>query len=171
MVVQPAPVVSQRRSAPRWGIGAFAGSMTIVDGAAGSDLGLLLQRQLAPSLILEGELARSTLSEIGRRERRAGASLQLLLAPRSSLSPLVLVGMGAGRTELAGGQLDARQGYGELGLGVMYRASRRFALSVDARAGNRHTEEDVSYRSSEPMSAPDRTERFSRVRLSGLVRF
>ncbi len=174
-VQQPvaAPVVyAAPQPMRRWSLGAFMGSVD-VDGQSesGSDLGLIAQYRLTPSFSLEGELSATDHQEIGRTDSRVGAAVLYDFVKTASVSTYVLAGAGYSQVQEGEGELHAEQGYGEVGLGLRLQVSDRFQLLADLRVGERQTQGDVAYRTSEPIAPELSEEQYGRFRLGGLFSF
>lgn len=178
--VEPRPRVAvtapePERPFPRFGLGLFAGGMNVEDREASSDIGVLGRFRLTRSLALEGEIAKSEIEDSSRIDRRLGVALLWDLAPRSSLSPHLLVGLGAVRADIDenGDSSHADQAYAEIGAGLGWRLSRHLELSADIRAGSRETRDgDVMplvSTTSEPAVQED--EAYTRARLSAILNF
>ena len=170
------PVVAQPYVAPRvsrWAFGAYAGSVDLEgQQEAMPDLGIMGQFRLSPAFTLEAELSHSEKTEITRVDRRIGASLLYDFSPDQTLSPYVLAGAGLSQTDIGNGAILADQGYGEVGLGVRLRLGHRFQLVADVRLGSRETQDDVVYKSSDPIApAVEDEEQYARFRLGGLINF
>jgi hypothetical protein len=169
----PPPVVVRPRKR-RFGIGAFAGSVDVDGQEVGSDLGILGRFRMTRRLSLEAEFARSSISDGGRRDRRFGAALLFDFAPNRTLSPYILGGAGFGQTDVEDRELRAGQAYGEVGLGLTYRVSRRFQLVADGRLGQRDTKDDqvaaLMVGGGEDLPIQDE-EKYSRLRLGALFFF
>lgn len=153
----------------RWGLGAFAGSFDVEGQEAGTDLGLLGRFRLSRRFELEAELAKTELADDARVDKRIGAALLFDLSPDGRLSPLLVAGAGFGQTELQGGELTARAGYGEVGAGLTYRITERVHVTGDLRAGKRKDADDTAFKASEPTLEED--ESYLRGRLGALVYF
>ena len=166
VVAAPAPAPAL----PRLGIGVFAGSVGVDNRMRGDDLGLLGRVRLTDSLLIEGEVARTEMED-GRVDRRLGGALLYDFAPRSRLSLHVLGGAG-----VTGAESDAwqpQQSYGELGLGLTYRATSRLHLAADLRGGASGRIDAASASDEMKYSSPSagEEERFSRGRLSAFLYF
>lgn len=172
---QPAPpptvVAAPAPALPRLGIGVFAGSVGVDNRLRGDDVGLLGRVRLTDALLLEGEVARAEMDD-GRVDRRLGGALLYDLAPRSRLSLHVLGGAGVTQAEIGDWQ-QQQQRYGELGLGLTYRATPRLHLAADLRGGAREPIDAVSASAEVNALMPSATaeERFSRGRLSAVLYF
>jgi hypothetical protein len=176
--VQPVYVDRQlprhhRERRHRWGVGAFAGSMSPDGVESGSDLGILGQYRFSRSFALELEVAKSKLADGGRVDRRMGAAVLYNLSPRRTLAPFILAGAGYGQTEIADGEFHAEQAYGEVGAGLRLRLSKSIHVVADLRAGRRDSKEDYVYMTSDPSSSPSlkRDEDYTRLRVGGLLTF
>ncbi len=175
---RPVAVVSQPAPAPaplpRLGIGVFAGSVNVKDGMAGEDLGVLGRLRLTDSLLLEAEMAKSQMAD-ARADRRLGGALLYDFSPRSKWSANLSAGLGVTQIDMdAGtGSWQTKQEYGELGVGLTWRLSRRFHLSGDLRAGARARVEDEPDDQMLKSIAPsaDQEETYTRGRLSAVLYF
>lgn len=159
---------------PVFGIGIFAGSVSAEDGPSGDDLGLFARLRLSRSLHLEGEIAKTEISDGARVDRRVGGALLWDLAPHSRWSPFLLGGMGVAQVEMDEGVYQAEQGYAEVGVGLGYRLSDRFQIAADLRAGARsRTEEAAPSGTALRTIAPpeDEEEGYTRGRLSAILYF
>lgn len=157
----------------RWGIGAFAGTMSTRGMESGSDLGLVGQYRFTPAFALELEVAKSKQADGGRVDRRLGAALLYNLTPRRKLAPFLLAGAGYGQSEIAAGEFHAQQGYGEVGAGLRLRISESVSLVGDIRSGRRSTRDDRVYMSKASMNGATlaNNEDYTRIRLGGLLTF
>ncbi len=165
---RPAPGLQSR-----WGIGAFAGTMSTKGMESGSDLGLVGQYRFSRAVALELELAKSTQAAGDRVDRRLGAALLYTIAPQRRLAPFLLAGAGYGQSEIAAGEFHAQQGYGEIGAGLRLRLSRSIQVVGDIRSGRRSMADDQVYMSKTAMSGPSvqDNEDYTRLRVGGLITF
>ncbi len=165
-------VYARPHNPKRWGVGIFAGGMNVEDREATSDIGLIGRFRLTRSLTLEGEVAKSELEDGSRVDRRLGAALLYDLAPSSRLSPHILVGAGAVRSDIEGVRsMSADQVYGEVGVGIGWRLTRSLELAADIRAGSREANgNDEIFRSSQPVPIKE-DESYTRGRLSAILHF
>lgn len=160
-VAAPAPV----EELPRLGLGVYAGSVNIDDRTQGGELGLFGRLRLTEKLYVEAELAAAEMTD-ARLDSRLGAALLFDFSPRSRFSLNVLGGLGLTQSQLDEVVVDEKS-YGELGLGLTYRATPRFHLAADARVGQRTPVMDEFEKSSTPVEP----ETFSRGRVSAIVLF
>jgi opacity protein-like surface antigen len=185
--VAPAPAVSttvveapSRPELPKFGLGLFAGGVSVEDRNESSDVGALARFRLTPGLIIEGEIGKQTYEESERTDRRLGASLIYEIGAYNKFAPYVLAGLGVQQADVDG-EYTTRQNFGELGVGIRWALTPNFHLAFDIRAGSRATVDDdrpdpidgsVSARSVSPPSADsDESEEYSRARLSAILYF
>ena len=184
--VQPTPAVTaavapQRPDLPRFGMGLFAGGVSVEGQDDSSDYGLLARFRLTPGLILEGELGKTSYENDLRVDRRLGASLQYEFGAYNALAPYVLAGFGVQQADVGDGEFQSTQNFGELGIGLRWALSPHFNLLFDIRAGSRNTVSDsvenvptdgVSARSVTPPSeASGDNEGYTRGRLAAVLYF
>lgn len=170
-VVAPAPAPEPL---PRFGIGVFMGGVSVDGEHEGKDAGLVGQFRLTRGLILEGEVAKNELADGARVDRRIMAGLQLELRPQRRMTPYLAAAVGTTQVEV-GDTWQDHQGLAEIGAGLRYRLSERFALFGDIRVGQRQLADQ------EPTATPIDTnmaraipaadENYSRVRLGGMLTF
>jgi opacity protein-like surface antigen len=173
-----APVVIEQ-PLPRWGIGAFMGGVEVDGDHEGEDVGLIGQFRLTRGLILEGEIAKNTLEDGGRVDRRMMAGLKYELGAERRWAPYLAAGLGTTQVEVEGGWQDS-QAVAELGGGLRWRLSPAISLFADMRFGSRESvdrddsPEDLGglpTDSSARALVPENEESFSRFRLGGMVTF
>ncbi len=179
-VVQQQPVfVAARPELPRFGIGLFAGGVSVQDQSDSSDIGLLARVRLSGGLLVEGELGKTTYEKDLREDRRVGASLVYEIGAYNKLAPYVLAGLGVQQAQV-NGDFNTTQNFGELGIGLRWAVSPHFHLLFDVRAGSRATVSsddpvpatDVATRSVTPPSASsDQNEDYTRARLAAVLFF
>lgn len=175
----PAPYVAAAVVAepplPRFGVGVFMGGVSVDGEHEGEDVGLMGQFRLTRGLLIEGEIAKNTLEDGGRVDRRMLAGLTWELGPHRRLAPYLTAGLGTSQVEVAGGWED-HQAVAEVGAGLRWRLSDRLALFGDVRLGSRESLDDspdatptgdVAARA----LVPDDEESYSRVRLGGMITF
>lgn len=163
---------------PRWGIGAFMGGVSVDGQHEGEDVGLVGQFRLTRGLLVDGEIAKNTLADGGRVDRRMMAGLTYELGAERRWAPYVTAGVGTSQVEVEGGWQD-NQAIAELGAGLRWRLSPRLALFGDMRLGSRESlDSGAGDRPVEPLTdasaralLPDDEESYSRVRFGGLVTF
>lgn len=172
-VVAPAP----RKDLPRFGLGLFAGGVSVEDRDESSDLGVLGRFRLTNGLLIEGELGKTSYGDDLRTDRRLGASLVYEIGAYNRLAPYVLVGIGAQQADV-GGDFTTTQNFGELGVGLRLALSPAVHLLFDVRAGSR-----ASVSSDQPtigsvgrVIAPppvdsDESEEYTRARVSAVLYF
>ncbi len=159
VVVAPAPVVEPM--GPRLGLGVFAGGVKTADTSA-DDLGLFARFRMTRGLALEGELSR-TRSDLGDA-RRVGGALVWDLSSRSTLSPLLLGGIGS---------WDG-SAYAEVGAGLTWRLSDRLHIAGDLRAGAHDVNQPdaVAFGGTGPVDTGNsQAERYTRARLAAILYF
>jgi hypothetical protein len=174
-VVAPAP----RPELPKFGLGLFAGGVSVEDRNESSDVGALARFRLTPGLILEGEIGKQTYEASQRTDRRLGASLLYEIGAYNKLAPYVLAGLGVQQADVDG-EYTTTQNFGELGIGLRWAVTPNFHLTFDIRAGSRAS---VSDNSSTPVAggvarsvsppSPDssESEEYSRARLAAILYF
>jgi opacity protein-like surface antigen len=178
----PAPYVAaaavEEPILPRWGFGVFMGGVSVDGEHEGEDVGLVGQLRLTRGLLVEGEIAKDTLANGGRVDRRMMAGLTYELGAERRLAPYLTAGLGTTQVKVDGGWED-NQAIGEVGVGLRWRLSPRIALFGDARLGQRETV-DKSGDTIQPLPptdstaralVPDDEESYSRVRLGALLTF
>ncbi len=179
--IAPAPVGYATVAAPapaaaplsRFGIGVFMGGVSVDGEHEGKDAGLVGQFRLSRGLILEGEIAKNELADGARVDRRIMAGLQLELRPHRRMTPYLAAAVGTSQVEV-GETWQDNQGLAEIGAGLRYRLSERFALFGDVRVGQRQlAEEDKVAPLDNNLSRaiPAADENYSRVRLGGMLTF
>ena len=162
---------------PRWGIGVFMGGVSVDGEHEGEDLGFVGQLRLTRGLLLEGEIAKNTLEDGGRVDRRLMAGLKYEFGAERRWAPYLAAGLGTSQVEVDGGWED-RQAVAELGAGLRWRLSERFSLFGDMRFGSRETVESddptldgIPTDASTRALVPDDEESYSRVRLGAMLTF
>ena len=176
----PAPYVAaavvEEPILPRWGFGVFMGGVSVDGEHEGEDVGLVGQLRLTRGLLVEGEIAKNTLENGGRVDRRMMAGLTYELGAERRLAPYLTAGLGTTQVKVDGGWED-NQAIGEVGAGLRWRLSPRIALFGDVRLGQRETVDKGDTIQPLPTDAsaralvPDDEESYSRVRLGGLLTF
>ena len=156
---------------PTFGIGVFGGGVDVEHGEHGEELGLFARLRLSHHLRLEGELAKTEHDDGMRIDRRMGLALLYDFAPYSRLSPYILGGLGYGRAEMDEGRYGAKQGYGELGIGLEWRLTRHFSLLGDLRAGARETRPDADAVMLQTAPTREDEENYTRGRIGALLYF
>jgi opacity protein-like surface antigen len=161
---------------PRWGFGVFMGGVSVDGEHEGEDVGLVGQLRLTRGLLVEGEIAKNTLENGGRVDRRMMAGLKYELGAERRWAPYLTAGLGTTQVKVDGGWED-NQAIGEVGAGLRWRLSPRLALFGDIRLGQRETVESDNTLQPVPTDAstralvPDDEESYSRVRLGGMLTF
>lgn len=163
--VAPAPL-------SRFGLGVFLGGVAVDGEHEGKDAGLVAQLRLGQRFQLEAEIAKNELADGMREDRRFMAGLQFELNPHRRFTPYAVAAVGATQVAVGDSWVD-HQNLAELGGGVKLRLSDRFTLFGDMRFGQR----ELADQEVRPLDAnvariaPDGDERYSRVRLGGLMTF
>jgi hypothetical protein len=174
VVVDPVPAPFVPAPAPRlpkFGIGAFAGSVASSSGDPASDGGLVAQYNFTPRFGIEGELSQGMSTE-GEAHGRVGAALTYQFRPWSRLSPVILAGTGVEAYGHVDGDTVSDRGYAELGLGLGMSLGRHLRLTMDVRAGVRDQEPTLVHKSSgTQLEQGSETEDFSRFRLGAMFMF
>jgi hypothetical protein len=185
--VAPAPAVQttvvetpSRPELPRFGLGLFAGGVSVEDKNESSDFGALARFRLTPGLILEGEIGKQTYEESQRTDRRLGASLIYEIGAYNKLAPYVLAGLGVQQADVED-EWKTTQNFGELGIGLRWAVTPQFHLTFDVRAGSRASVSDnrddtiAAGTSARTISPPDvdseESEEYSRARFSAILYF
>jgi hypothetical protein len=178
-VQAPVTVVAARPELPKFGIGLFAGGVSVQDQSDSSDVGLLGRFRLTEGLLIEGELGKTSYEQDLRVDRRLGASLVYEIGARNALAPYVLAGLGVQQADV-GGDFSTTQNFGEIGIGLRWAVSPHFHLLFDVRAGSRATVSsdamapttDVAVRQISPPSADsNESEEYTRGRLAAVLFF
>lgn len=173
-VAAPAP----RRELPKFGIGLFAGGVSVEDVDESSDVGVLGRFRLTKGLLIEGELGKTSYEDALRVDRRLGASLVYEIGAHNRLAPYVLGGLGVQQADV-GGEFTTRQNFAELGIGLRFALTPHFHLLLDVRAGSRASVSsdepgvaDVAARVVSPPSVgSDESEEYTRARLAAALYF
>jgi hypothetical protein len=174
IVTAPAP----RRELPKFGIGLFAGGVSVEDVDESSDVGVLGRFRLTPGLLIEGELGKTSFADDLRVDRRLGASLVYEIGAYNKLAPYVLGGIGVQQADV-GGSFTTTQNFAELGIGLRLALTPNLHLLFDIRAGSRAsvagdevTPLDQTARVVSPPSADsDESEEYTRARLAAALYF
>lgn len=173
-------VAPARPELPKFGVGLFAGGISVEDQQESSDLGLLARFRLTPGLLLEGELGKTSYPNDLRVDRRLGASLVYEIGAYNKFAPYVLAGLGAQQADIGGGQYTTTQNFAEIGVGLRLAVTPKFHILGDIRAGSRDTmsEEGVVVDGNTmarevmpPSSDSSESEEYTRARLSAVVYF
>lgn len=169
--------VPSRPPLPKFGIGAFAGGVSVEDQNESSDLGLLGRYRLTDGLLIEGEIGQTSYADSLRLDRRLGASLVYEIGAHNRFAPYVLGGLGVQQAEV-GGEFTTTQNFAELGVGLRYAVSPGLHLLFDVRAGSRATVSDDGVtvqgsigRVAPPSRSSGETEEYTRARLSAVLYF
>ena len=178
--VAPAVAVSApvQRPLPRFGIGLFAGGVSVEDVEHSQDVGVLGRFRLTQGLLIEGELGKTSYVDDLRVDRRLGASLVYEIGARNRLAPYVLAGLGVQQAEV-GGEFTTTQNFAELGVGLRFAVTPNLHLLLDVRGGSRAsvsgdevTPLDTAARVISPPSADsNESEEYTRARLSAALYF
>lgn len=171
-------VAIPQRELPKFGIGLFAGGISVEGVDQSSDVGVLGRLRLGNGgLVVEGELAKTSFKDDERVDRRLGGSLIYEFGARNALAPYVLVGLGVNQAQVGDGY-NTTQDFAEVGVGLRLALSEHIHLALDVRAGSRGTvSSDDSFsgnleRSIAPPPAnSDDTEQYTRARLSAILMF
>ena len=160
--------------APRFGLGVFGGGVDVEDREGGEAFGLIARFNVGRHLALEGELSRDEIENDVRIDNRAGGAVILNLLPNRRLNPYVLVGGGVLMTDVADGQYNTSDPYGEAGIGLELKLSRRLSVSLEGRAGARRRASagdpgEMPLRAIAPPA--DEEEAYTRGRLSAMIYF
>ena len=161
----------------RFGIGAFLGGVAVEGVNEGQDVGLIGQIRLGRSLLVEGEIAKNTLADGDRVDRRLVAALTYELRPARRLSPYITGGLGVTQVDIGNGEFADNQSIAELGGGLRWRMTDRITLFGDLRLGGRQSidngDEIAPQPSDSPMAKlmPEHDEKYSRLRLGGMLTF
>ena len=177
--VVAAPMAAPRRDLPRFGIGLFAGGVSVEQQDDSSDWGALARLRLTTGLLVEGELGKTTYASDLREDRRLGASLIYEIGARNKFAPYVLAGMGVQQANIGDGEYKSTQDFGEIGVGLRYAATPHFHLLLDVRAGTRQTiggDEVAPVDTAARMATPpaidsDESEEYTRARLAAVLFF
>jgi hypothetical protein len=173
-VVAPAP----RPELPKFGVGLFAGGVSVEDQSDSSDIGLLGRFRLTPGLLVEAEIGKTSYEQDLRVDRRVGGSLVYEIGAYNKLAPYVLAGLGVQQADVAG-EYETTQNFGEIGIGLRYAFSPRFHVLFDVRAGSRATASsddmpatDIATRSVTPPSeSSNESEEYTRARFAAVLYF
>jgi hypothetical protein len=173
-VEAPAP----RRELPKFGIGLFAGGVSVEDVDESSDVGVLGRFRLTNGLLIEGELGKTSIADDLRVDRRLGASLVYEIGAHNRLAPYVLGGLGVQQADVDGA-FTTTQNFAELGVGLRLALSPNVHLLFDVRAGSRAsvagdkvTPIDAAARVVSPPSADsDESEEYTRARMAAALYF
>jgi hypothetical protein len=178
--VAPAVAVSApepRRALPRFGIGLFAGGVSVEDVEESSDIGVLGRFRLTDGLLIEGELGKTSYERDSRVDRRLGASLVYEIGARNRFAPYVLAGLGAQQADV-GDEFTTTQNFGEIGIGLRLALTPSFHILLDVRGGSRASvssdePRDLAARSvvSPPSVDSDESEEYTRARLAAALYF
>jgi len=172
-----APVA--RPELPKFGIGLFAGGVSVEEQDDSSDIGLLGRLRLTPGLLVEAEIGKTSYEQDLRVDRRLGGSLVYEFGAYNKLAPYVLAGLGVQQADV-GGEFTTTQNFGELGIGLRYAVSPHFHLLFDVRAGSRATASsddpppmtDIATRQVTPPSASsNESEEYTRARFAAVLYF
>lgn len=164
-----------RRELPRFGIGLFAGGVSVEDQDESSDVGVLARFRIGGGLLIEGEIGKTSYEDDLRVDRRLGGSLVYEFGAYNKLAPYVLAGIGVQQAEVGDNEFHTRQDFGELGIGLRWAISPHLHLLGDVRAGTRQMSDDDDYgaRVARTVNPPpsDEGEEYTRARLSAVLYF
>ena len=172
-----APMPPARPPLPRFGVGAYVGGVAVEGVNEGQDVGLVGQVRLGRALLVEGEIAKNTLADGDRVDRRLMAGLTYELGPHRRLAPYVTAGIGVTQVDVGGGEFEDEQSIMELGGGLRWRMSERITLFGDLRMGARESIErsdEIKPQPTDPALArvmPENEEKYSRLRLGAMLTF
>jgi hypothetical protein len=161
---------------PRWSLGVFMGGVSVEGNHEGEDVGFMGQFRLTRGLLLEGEIAKNTIEDGGRVDRRMMVGLTYELGAERRLAPYLTAAVGTSQVEVEGGWNDD-QAVGEIGAGLRWRLSPRIALFGDLRLGSRESIDNGDTAMPVPTDAstralvPENEESYSRVRLGAMLTF
>jgi len=174
--------VAPRPELPKFGLGLFAGGVSVEDRNESSDMGALARLRLTTGLLVEGELGKQRYEEAERVDRRMGVSLVYEIGAYNKLAPYVLAGMGVQQADVNGGY-ETTQNFGELGVGLRWALSPNVHLLFDIRAGSRNsvssdapelqsgTVGTTARTITPPAPDSDETEEYTRGRFSAMFYF
>jgi hypothetical protein len=173
-VAAPAP----QRQLPKFGIGLFAGGVSVEDVEESSDLGVLGRYRLTQGLLIEGELGKTSYAGDLRVDRRLGASLVYEIGAHNRLAPYVLGGLGAQQADV-GGEFTTTQNFAELGIGLRLALTPSVHILFDVRAGSRASVSSdqpelvgaMARTVSPPSVDSDESEEYTRARLAAALYF
>ncbi len=179
--VAPAVAVSApapRRELPKFGIGLFAGGVSVEDVDESSDVGVLGRFRLTNGLLIEGELGKTSYERNLRVDRRLGASLVYEIGAHNRLAPYVLGGLGVQQADV-GDEFTTTQNFAELGIGLRLAITPGLHLLFDIRAGSRASVSsdepglvDATARVVSPPSVDsDESEEYTRARFAAALYF
>lgn len=173
-VTAPAP----RPALPKFGIGLFAGGVSVENVSESSDVGVLGRFRLTPGLLIEGELGKTSYESNLRVDRRLGATLVYEIGAYNRLAPYVLAGLGAQQADV-GGEFTTTQNFGEIGVGLRLALSNNLHLMFDVRGGSRNSvssnEPAITGTAARTVSPPsvdsNESEEYTRARLAAALYF
>lgn len=182
--VQPAPeappsvavaAAPARRALPRFGVGLFAGGISVEDRDESTDWGGLARFRLTPGLIIEGEIGKTSYEDNLRVDRRLGASLIYEIGAYNRLAPYVLAGAGVQQADV-GDDFTTTQNFGEVGVGLRLAITPHLHILGDIRVGSRvSVDEDgdvvVNRSVLPPPVDSDESEEYTRGRISAVLYF
>ena len=174
--VYAAPTAVEEAPLPRFGIGAFLGGVSVEGNHEGEDVGLVGQFRLARPLVIEGEIAKNTLADGARVDRRLLIGANLEFGPARRFAPYVTAGIGTTQVQVTDGWED-NQAIAELGAGLRWRLSPRISLFGDFRFGSRQSMDGEKDPATLPPDttarsvAPADHEGYTRLRLGGMLTF
>ncbi|HVV83486.1 MAG TPA: hypothetical protein VHE35_10460 [Kofleriaceae bacterium] len=173
-----APVEAAPAPLPRLGVGAFLGGVEVGGEHEGQDVGLVAQLRLGRSLLVEGEVAKNTLADGDRVDRRWMAGLSYELGAHRRLAPYITGALGISQVDVGGGSYQDDQSLAEIGGGLRWRMTDRIELFGDLRFGARQSMDSQDMATTpaptDPALArvmPDDSESYSRMRLGAMLTF
>jgi len=158
------------RPLPRFALGVTGSHIATEQEQGGGDLGVAARLRILDPLEVEIEAAKTEFDDGSRIDKRFGAALYLDLAPRARWAPYAVAGGGVARAETLGDERERQ--YGEVGGGLRWNLTDRFALTGDLRFGMSEATDGDELRTRALVVQPlAEEERYSRLRLSGLLYF
>jgi hypothetical protein len=173
------PLPAEEPRMPTFGVGLFAGGTSTTDKADGNDVGLFANLRITRGLLIQGEIAKSTLADGSRIDRRFEGALVWEIGAENDWAPYLLGGVGVEGADTT--DASATQSFGEVGAGLRWALTRSLHLTADIRAGSRETMTDQTTIRSAPGTtartvAPPTadsgvSEDFTRARIGAMIYF